>query len=187
MNHPDLTKIPIIAFSGKAKSGKDTALEAIRKEVSLDRTVVLRINFADALKEEVAKACNGSVEAVDKNKDIFRPMLQWWGTDFRRKMFYDHYWLKRWEERRDRLVCPGVTQLIVCTDVRFLNEVEFMKSLGAKVIRIIRPTPVATAGNHASETDLDNYKEWDGVIINSSTLLTFEHMVVSTINKLNNK
>lgn len=184
MNHPDLTKIPIIAFSGKAKSGKDQALSFIRDEnFSLNETVILRINFADALKEEVAKACNLDVSYIDKHKDVFRTILQWWGTDFRRNLFSKDYWLNAWRDRRDREVCPGVTKLIVCTDVRFINEVEFMKSLGAKVIRIDRPMP-GHFDSHLSETELDDYKEWDAVYYNASTLLTFQHHIIKIINNL---
>lgn len=185
MNHPDLTKIPILAFSGKAKSGKDAALSAIRNEWSLSDAVIMRINFADALKEEVSKACGVSVEYIDKHKDVFRTILQWWGTDFRRNLFGHDYWLNAWKDRRNSITYPGVTRLIVCTDVRFLNEVSFLKSLSAKVVRINRPVPLNTHSSHQSEIELDTYRDWDATHYNASTLLTFQSNIINIINKLN--
>ena len=57
---------------------------------------------------------------------------------------------------------------IIIADVRFPNEAEAIKARGGKLIRIERPG--AGAGNHISETALDDYTGWDIVIDNVGTL-----------------
>jgi len=52
------------------------------------------------------------------------------------------------------LRAAGITEgNIVVTDVRFLNEVDYIDRLGGDVIRVVRPG--TAVGTHVSETDLD--------------------------------
>lgn len=57
----------------------------------------------------------------------------------------------------------------IISDGRFLNELEFSKSKGAKIIRVIRPDIKSTSKDE-SETDLDNVPldYYDDVIYNTS-------------------
>ena len=57
---------------------------------------------------------------------------------------------------------------VVIDDVRFLNEVEMIRRLGGRVIRIDRPGP--NENTHASENELNDFDGWDGVIVNDGTL-----------------
>ena len=43
---------------------------------------------------------------------------------------------------------------------------------GGLIVKIVRPG-FNGAGNHASETSLDNYSDWNNVIINDGTLQQF--------------
>src|SRR6185369_9164711 len=110
--------LTVIGISGKKQSGKDTLAKHI---ANLSTLPVTRLAFADALKEEVAKACGVAVQFVELNKEDFRPMLQWWGTDFRRKFNGDNYWvnkllLKLNEYGNDK------PEIVVIPDVRFQSE-----------------------------------------------------------------
>ena len=68
---------------------------------------------------------------------------------------------------------------VVIDDVRFLNEVEMIHRLGGRVIRIDRPGPAEST--HASETELDSFDGWDGVIVNDGTLRELDEKVRGVI------
>lgn len=137
----------VIAFTGYKKSGKDAAAIAFKQ--LLVPATVRQVNFADALKQEVATACGVTVEYINAHKDIFRTILQWWGTDFRRNLHGQQYWILKWLERVNKLAT--VPDYVICTDVRFINEADVVRQLGGHIIRIERPGIVADG--HASETE----------------------------------
>ena len=154
----------IIGLSGKKRSGKNTVAKLIATSTPLR---VKEFAFADPLKEEVCKACGISRTILEQNKDNFRLILQGWGTDFRRKMHGDDYWIKKTGMALHAAVMSEQADIFVCTDLRFENEADFLRKCGATIVRVNRTSP--TDDEHASETDLDNYK-FDFVINNSSTL-----------------
>lgn len=89
-----------------------------------------------------------------------RTITQLWGTDYRRGQ-NPNYWVEQ-----------GLAQVsgegdFIVTDVRMMNEAEGLDSMGAMMLRIVRPgTEVPYLGTeHPSETDLLGYPA-DGVIIN---------------------
>jgi hypothetical protein len=63
-------------------------------------------------------------------------------------------------------------EIALITDVRFPNEVSFVRNFG-EVIKVNRPglPPLqGAAGVHASELALANFNDWDDVIENDGTL-----------------
>ena len=100
----------------------------------------------------------------------FRQMLQLYGTEYRRRQDPD-YWVRRLEAKLHGL------ERVVIDDVRFPNEVEMIQRLGGRVIRIDRPGP--NESTHASETELDGFDGWDGVIVNDGTLRELEERVMA--------
>lgn len=102
-----------------------------------------------------------------------RRILQWWGTEYRRAQDPD-YWTKAWQRKVQQY---DLTRLhILIDDVRFINELKTITGLGGKIIKIDRPG-FAAGGNHASETSLDGYDDWDRVILNNGTLDQFKERV----------
>ena len=69
---------------------------------------------------------------------------------------------------------------IIIADVRFPNEVEAVKERGGIVFRIERPG--AGAGNHISETALDDYHGFDYIIDNVGTLEDLFNQVKFIVN-----
>jgi hypothetical protein len=104
-----------------------------------------------------------------------RRILQWWGTEYRRAQDPD-YWTKAWERKVSGLDLQRIHVLV--DDVRFVNELQMLLRLGAKVVKIERPG-YAAGGNHASETSLDDYHEWSRVIVNDGTLEEFKQQVAT--------
>ena len=76
---------------------------------------------------------------------------------------------------------------VVIPDIRFKNEVDALKTAGAKLIRIVRPNAGlgGAAGAHVSETEQSGIPDsvFDGVIVNSGTLAELEEMVVNFVQK----
>lgn len=137
----------ILGISGKKETGKDTLATIIKSHTSMK---VERIGFADALKLEVAQACHISVKELETNKKKYRTILQWWGTEFRRAQ-NEKYWLDKWANR----CLKSEADLVICPDVRFVNEYECLKALGTPIVRLTRNQFYGDL--HSSECELDRY------------------------------
>ncbi len=150
---------------------------------------IKKVNFADALKREVTEAIKlcGSVEKLlyvgtddgvsvpswvtpDVNPPMTDPLcplgkhaklLQWWGTDYRRRQDSD-YWVDKWQEQIETF--KGI---IVTSDVRFQNEANVIKTSKGYTVNVTRlqkdGRPYVDPSRdqyHESETRLDTYN-WD--------------------------
>lgn len=117
----------IIAIGGFARSGKDTCCKALL-ETAPEPIKGRRIAFADILKNEVdeflIKETGISAWTDDpKEKEIIRPFLVFWGTDFRRQ--YDpEYWIQKVDKVIDD---DNEHNTFIITDLRFPNELEWVK------------------------------------------------------------
>jgi len=134
----------IIGISGKMRSGKDTASSRI--QVRYDATVR---SYADPLKEAAAIMFGEPLEtfyshegklALNANWGMTnRDILQKFGTECARKVFYDDFWIRRFDLEVKKLAAEGATTIII-PDCRFQNEAEWIKSMGGTLIKIIRPS-----------------------------------------------
>lgn len=91
-----------------------------------------------------------------------RQIMQWWGTEYRRKLDDDSYWLNRVR----KVIEASPSQNFVITDVRFPNEASFVRAFDGTLVRISRPTLELLAEQdrlasgsaaHPSETEMLNY------------------------------
>lgn len=105
-----------------------------------------------------------------------REMLQYVGTEFFRALD-PNFHVKRTVERLDPILD------YVCDDLRFPNEVEALRKMGATLYRINRPSHSNT-GDHPSETALDDYTGWDRIVTNDSTLENYNLAVDWMIKQL---
>jgi len=152
----------IIALSGKMGTGKTTLANLICSLVPCSQ----RVSFADTLREEVAEHFGFDLEFVRSTAFKFhsfrigartltgRELLQWWGTEIRRKANPD-YWIEKMALMLDSCDAP----LIVVDDVRFFGEAFFIQEDGSSLYRL-DPFPGWNPGpnsGHDSETALDNY------------------------------
>lgn len=155
----------IIGISGKALSGKTTVAHNLTK---LIKGPTATIAFADSLKDEVAKACGVTREYIELNKSVFRPILQWWGTDFRRNLCKKSYWIEKVMEKIVAL--PKDNIAIIIPDVRFINEAEWIEQFDTGfLVQVIRPNVRILESKHISETEMDSYK-CEFIIDNSTDL-----------------
>lgn len=169
----------IIGLSGKKQTGKDTIINVLR-HLQPNKNII-KIAFADALKEEVAIATGKSLEYITENKENFRLILQGWGTDFRRELCNKDYWIEKWLQR---CIKQDDTQVafVVCPDVRFKNEAETIRKVGGKLFRVRRNTKLED--NHISETELtDTNFGYDDWIDNNGTLEDLQKIVNKTFRR----
>lgn len=109
-----------------------------------------------------------------------RRILQWWGTEYRRAQDPD-YWTKAWSRKIEQFDLDQVHVLI--DDVRFINELNTIKSHDGLIVKIERPG-FDGANNHASETSLDAYDDWSYVVVNDGTLEEFKVKIEELKNAL---
>lgn len=153
----------ILAFTGKKYSGKSAACQLVREILGETSTTATTINFKDALVKEITKnfpklleeiwAIEG--EAVQDMHDLFRQkppllrsLMQNYGTEVRRGDDPE-YWIKQWKSK-----VTYTDGIILCDDVRFLNEAAAVKDFDGIIIRLNREDN-DSLDSHISETEMD--------------------------------
>lgn len=172
----------VIAFTGRKRSGKDTAAQ-----IFVDHGAY-HIKMADALKHMLGQlmAMQGATDVhiraslegdlkEEPNKYLNgrtpRHAMQTLGTEWGRRFMGGDFWVNIFSTIATN--APDGT-LIVCSDVRFPNEVEAIHKLGGQVYRIERDG--TQVDDHESERMIDSLKV-DGTIYNSSTKENFERAI----------
>lgn len=79
----------------------------------------------------------------------YRKIMQWWGTEYRRKQD-ENYWNEKMLEAISE-VPEGMH--IVIDDVRFVDEARLIKTLGGLILKIDRK--IDHVDNHRSEMELE--------------------------------
>lgn len=188
----------IIGISGKASSGKDTAAKMLEvlyanPDISYEDFANRRyknfadiqiVHFADTLKE-TAQVLFRISEWETNTQEGKKTTINWIGKTVRellqgigqglRDAIDPNLWVKiLFANTKDW------TNIIIA-DVRYPNEVKAIKERNGILLRIDRKG--AGAGNHSSETALDDYKEWDVHIENNNSIEDlFEAMRIFTKN-----
>lgn len=183
----------IVGLVGYIGSGKGTVGDILVREHGYRQFA-----FADALKDAVATIFTwprGLLEGDSNASRTFREKVDpWWshklgyevtprlilqrfGTEACRHGIADNIWIAALEKR-----IHGYDD-VVLTDVRFPNEIDFVRSVGGVIVRVKRgedPTPEELASKHVSETAW-NYVVPDIVIDNDGTLEQLKEKVKLTL------
>ena len=160
----------IIGIGYKRGSGKDTVAEHLVETHNFRRRA-----FADSLKA-AARAIFGwddrhlhgdLKESVDPYWGMSpRWALQRMGTEAMRRNVADDVWIR--SLRRHMIDSPQSDWVI--PDVRFINEIKAIREWGGVLWRVDRSRIMLGYDGHASEIELDDYRDWDAVIVNDGTL-----------------
>jgi phosphomevalonate kinase len=191
----------IIGISGKMGSGKDYVCNNLIIPLlkKLDKCY-LQVSFADQIKINVMAKSDMTFNDVYINKTTYsRKLLQQEGTEFGRNVHGKDIWVKYLDNWISLYKFRGIENFI-CTDVRFLNEMEYIKQKGGIVIRIVSKTRnlqrlefesngdkniMNMLQEHPSECDLDNVPDdsFDIVIENEigSDLCEYEDVMYSLL------
>lgn len=173
----------IIGLVGHQGVGKNYIGENILQDALVKKNT-LCVAFADHFKITAIGKHNADPQKVFGKKDYeTRKLLQRLGTEEGRNVFGENVWVKTLEAWMDMHYSRGVERFII-TDVRFVNEAEWVKRCGGKLIKIEAPDRyhdrlIQESGgnqerydsikNHPSEKNIENIKNIDFVINNSKT------------------
>lgn len=190
----------VIGFCGYAQSGKDTAAgfltahgyerlafaDALRDSVYLLNPIVRvsSIGNADCEYERVQDLVDRVGWDVAKvSYPEIRQLLQRMGTEVGRALYGESFWVDRVLTQMGRSTTSYGEDVIVgnyvITDVRFPNEVEAVRSVGGKVVRIYREG-VGAVNSHVSDTGVDDL-EIDAVVLNQGSLDEFRQEVLKVV------
>lgn len=168
---PDNKLTLVFGYSGKKHCGKSTAAHHLEMKLAQQGHLVARLSFATPIKTDIAAL---DPRALDPEwKERFRPLFQHWGS-LAKELNGRDYWLNKWAEAWNDYKAKGYTAVIV-DDVRFPFEADFLRSIGGKVIRILRPDTDSNTDLHESEVMIDKITP-DQVIVNKG-LEDFLHQV----------
>lgn len=163
----------IYIISGKMHVGKDTIANMIVKNINKKS---IKVSYAFYLKEYAKNICNW--DGSDKTKP--RAFLQTLGDKIK-KDIDPKFLINRIIE--DIKVYSAFFDVIIITDARFKDEIDDIRNNfnNTTVIRIKREYNNDT---HISETDLDNYSNYDYVIDNNGTLDELENKIKKIISEV---
>ena len=173
MGKPTNNRI-VIGIAAKIGCGKSTLAKEIQKLRPLCRIE----SFGNAVKMEAAlrygfplgwghtaegKARIISHPKLPRENMTIRDVLQWHGTDYRRKQFSESYWT---DVMRDVMGIFPCTSFII-DDIRFPDEAEMVLSFPNHYLVQLYPYREWIPGpnaKHESETALNNYEHFDHVL-----------------------
>ncbi|HLX53437.1 MAG TPA: hypothetical protein VKR58_05835 [Aquella sp.] len=120
-------------------------------------------------REDAKQKIKDILNTDNPEKENYRMLMQYWGTEYRRKSD-DNYWINKFIKKMNELKESGKYKYAICCDMRFPNEYDTIKSLDGKTIRVIRPS-IGWTGDHPSETSLDlkSVDDWDCILVNDDT------------------
>ncbi len=170
--------------------------------------IIQRLSFADALYREVndwlkinpewihgGEGLIGTMRIPDwvkpdpnAEKSVRAPygkqakLLQFWGTEYRRAQDPD-YWVKQWKAA----ISPKAN-IVIATDMRFLNEADTIKSAGGYTIQVNRKnvdgTPFVDPSRdplHASEIQLDSYNYDYQITVKTGDLVLLDQWATALV------
>ena len=103
-----------------------------------------------------------------------RQFQQFLGTEMGRKLVGDDIWTNAFEKR------AALFELVACSDVRFPNELDLIRSMGGKVYRVERETETNEYSLHESEKHIPTL-DVDGVIDNNGTLEQLREAILKLV------
>jgi len=135
-------ELPLLfGISGVARCGKDTLAKHLIDKFHKNKFPSVKVSFAGAVKEELdeflIKKLNISAFTENaKEKEIIRPLLVAYATNVCRNNLGEDYWIKKIKDRINSCVENKV--ITVIPDVRYENEVKWIKGMGGYVIHLTR-------------------------------------------------
>ena len=181
----------VIGIAGKKRSGKDTVAAKLIETAHMFGIKATRRAMADLLKEECAQMVSvesgrdfkevlSEMHGDGPSKEQYRLLLQFWGTELRRNMCGQDYWVRRMKLWIEQNCQEPEQQIVVIPDIRFPNETQLVTQLSGHNFIVYRPG-TDTSDAHVSETALDEYNEWMGVFMNDQGLTELEKVVRVTL------
>ena len=189
--------IEVIGFMGNIGTGKNYIAENIFLPKLVNKPTLV-MAFADHFKINSICFSNLEFDKVFIKKDTTtRKKLQELGTEMGRNKYGDNIWIDIVYNWMKVYSNRGIKRFII-TDVRFENEVKFIKELNGIVIKINAPdrnlykliqesdgdvSILNLLSNHSSETYIKNFTDYD-YIINNTIGYNYDEDVNDIIKKI---
>lgn len=166
-NKEIIKEVPLVfGISGVARCGKDTLASHLEKKFNKARKYPASIvSLASAAKRDLdpflkEKFNISAFTKSTKEKEIIRPLLVCYATEiFRNKINKDH-WIEQIKNRVETNIKTNIITLI--PDVRYENEVRWIKSVGGYVIHLqrdgIKPANFEEKSNDPIIKNIADYK-----------------------------
>lgn len=173
----------IYIVCGKARHGKDTVSEMIREEYIEKNYDVLNVQYSSYIKEYAKKISNWDGREETKPREL----LQQLGTNIIRNKIDEQFFIKKLLE--DIKVYSFFFDVLTISDARFKLEVDIPRTKfeNVIVIRVNRPNfdngLTEEQKKHRTETDLDDYENYDYVIENDGTLEELKEKIKTILQK----
>ncbi len=167
----------IFILSGKAKSGKNLIADFIEEYYSDKKCI--QLSYAYYLKQYVKKITTWDGNEQNKPRDL----LQSLGIDLIKKID-DKLLIRRVME--DVQVYSYFFDVIIITDARLIEEIETPKSLfNCITIRINKDDNNLTLEQkkHITETNLDDYRNFD-YVINNNDISETKNQIISILKEV---
>lgn len=173
----------IVCLSGRAGVGKDTLADHL-----VDQYGFVKMSLADPIKQLLNQRFGWTMDDWQNrvwkelpqvhvpDMDVWvspRQLAQWLGTEVGRHLAGPDVWVKAlWKD----YCTKHSPRPLVIPDVRFDNEAQFFRDLGAKVVLIER-SEVEAVAQHVSENGLRE-DLWDFKVVNVAGIDHFIHTAV---------
>lgn len=160
-----------LCFSGKMKSGKDTAANFMLQEHGGTSLHIFASGYQFVSGMLLYGLRGKTIDPEHKTK-FERWMLQQVGS-LGRKLFGKDIWLNKTVK-----IIENMESNVFITGVRFPNEIKRLKEIGVESVHVTRPLDIRLAAgafnvDHETETGLDNFTDFDYVIENNKSLSEF--------------
>ncbi|MBQ8534907.1 MAG: hypothetical protein IJ463_04400 [Bacilli bacterium] len=158
----------IFILSGTARSGKDTVAKIIKNYYREKDTII--ISFGHYIKDYAKRVSDWDGSEETKPREL----LQQLGIELIKNKINNKLFIKRILE--DIEIFSYFYDIIVVDDARLVDEIETLKQnyKDAITIRVIRDNfdngLTKEQKNHLTETNLDNYNDFDYIINNDEYL-----------------
>jgi FMN phosphatase YigB (HAD superfamily) len=170
----------LYGFSGQLGVGKNFIAEKLFLNMLPKKNTIV-MALADQIKVDCCTKDNIDFDLVFHHKDeVTRKHLQKRGTEEGRLIYGEDFWIRYLENWIKVYTERGIERVII-TDLRFPNEVEWLKSKGGFTFRVVAnkrnhdqllresnndPVKMDAIKNHKSEIALDDYNKFDYIINN---------------------
>lgn len=160
----------ILAFSGKAGSGKSTASALVKTMLESTKRPIIQLSFASAVKEIAFMLFEWDGDKTsyylsDGSLDLHRGRGLLINIGQTMRGINPDCWVNAVINKIEMGPSEGI---FIIDDARFKNEVEHLRERGARLIRIENPLSLKGIDD-ATENDLDGITDWDHIIENNGT------------------
>jgi len=132
---------PLLSSPPEVQFYEEDIGDAPYEDIDGNYSFVIPQQFSEWIKDNAKSAYRQGEEHnfyVDmrefSDQDRHAELWQYWGTEFRRKLFSENYWVDRLAEK----IATSDADIILIPDTRFKNEVQLVKELGGYTLEVVK-------------------------------------------------